>query len=137
MYMYMYITKPLNAVQYSPFQWWMLSYHSVFYQPVHNVNKLSLVMLYKIVHFCDECYLTILYIQAFCIVRYLTFSMASVISPTVHRARAASMDSWSRLPWLLEQALVMASNASCACGRRNKIHLMWRFFCKCSYYNSI
>lgn len=61
---------------------------------------------------------------------YPTFSIASVISPTVHRARAASMDSWSRLPWLLEQALVMASNASCACGRRNKIHLTWRFFCK-------
>lgn len=37
MYLYMYIIKPLNAVQYSPFQWWMLSYHSVFYQPVHNV----------------------------------------------------------------------------------------------------
>lgn len=52
--------------------------------------------------------------------RYRTFSMASVISPTVHRARAASIDSWSRLPWLLEQALVMASSASCACGIRDK-----------------
>lgn len=67
-------------------------------------------------------------IMEFCIVRYLTFSMASVISPTVHRARAASIDSWSRLPWLLEQALVMASSASCACGIRDKIHLMWKLF---------